>query len=63
MEITDDGPGWPSSEEPPVGHGMGLDLCRQIVAELDGRLELVEGPCGSGALMRVTVPRRSLGDR
>jgi len=40
----------------PHGHGLGLELCRRIVADLGGHLELADRPGGPGALLRVVVP-------
>ena len=42
------------------GHGLGLGLCRQVVSELGGRLELEPGDGDCGAVLRVEVPLRSL---
>lgn len=42
------------------GHGYGLDLCRQILRELNGRLRLCSVPDGGGTILQVTVPLRSL---
>lgn len=38
------------------GHGIGLDLSRQIVDELGGRLQLTNIPFGAGAIFQVRVP-------
>lgn len=38
------------------GHGIGLDLCRQIINDLDGRLQLTNIPFGAGAIFQVRVP-------
>ncbi|MHC4140572.1 MAG: ATP-binding protein [Planctomycetota bacterium] len=68
IRISDTGPGevggehrgdQPSRAASPAGHGLGLGLCRQVVSELGGRLELVPGSAG-GTLLRVEVPLRSL---
>jgi C4-dicarboxylate-specific signal transduction histidine kinase len=64
IRISDTGPGDVGGEHRdngtwPGGHGLGLGLCRQVVLELGGRLELVPGPAG-GAVLRVEVPVRSL---
>jgi C4-dicarboxylate-specific signal transduction histidine kinase len=66
IRISDTGPGEVGDKHrgdpsPPAGHGLGLGLCRQVVSELGGRLELVPGPAG-GAVLRVEVPLRSLSD-
>ncbi|MHC4303487.1 MAG: ATP-binding protein [Planctomycetota bacterium] len=65
IQISDTGPGEVGGEhrggEPsPAGHGLGLRLCRQVVSELEGRLELVPGGSEGGAVLRVEVPLRSL---
>jgi len=39
----------------PTGHGYGLPICRKIIENLGGSIEVVSGP-GSGAEFRVTVP-------
>ena len=46
----------------PHGHGLGLGVCADIVAELSGSLELTNIPFSGGAIMQVRVPIRSLGD-
>jgi len=66
IRISDTGPGAVGGELDGAGpghggHGLGLGLCRQVVSELGGRLELVPGPAG-GALLRVEVPLRSLSE-
>ncbi|MCI0675669.1 MAG: ATP-binding protein [Phycisphaerales bacterium] len=42
------------------GHGFGLDLCRQIVRELGGDLQLTNVPFEAGAILRVQVPVQRL---
>lgn len=44
----------------PQGHGLGLDLCRQIVSDLGGQLRLTHVPFGAGAILQVVVPLRRL---
>jgi two-component system C4-dicarboxylate transport sensor histidine kinase DctB len=66
IRISDTGPGEVGDEhrgdQPrPAGHGLGLGLCRQVVSELGGRLDLVPGPAG-GAVLCVEVPLRSLSE-
>jgi C4-dicarboxylate-specific signal transduction histidine kinase len=63
--ISDTGPGHAGGqaggEAPwPGGHGLGLGLCRQVVLELGGQLELVPGDGDCGAVLRVEVPLGSL---
>jgi signal transduction histidine kinase len=42
------------------GHGIGLGVCRDLVAELGGRCSLSNLPYGEGAAFHVVVPLRSL---
>jgi signal transduction histidine kinase len=42
------------------GHGLGLAVCREIVADLDGRLDLRSLPDGAGAILDISIPVRSL---
>jgi signal transduction histidine kinase len=70
VEIEDTGPGVPAelassifapfftTKSQTAGTGLGLYISRQIVAEHDGRLELVQVP-GSGTIFRVDLPGRS----
>ena len=44
----------------PEGHGLGLQVVQQIVAELGGHATLVNAPSGSGAVLQVHVPLGSL---
>jgi two-component system, NtrC family, sensor histidine kinase HydH len=63
--IADTGPGIPEEELPhlfepfhttrPEGTGLGLALCREIVQQHGGRIELIQQE-GWGAVFRVTVP-------
>jgi two-component system sensor histidine kinase HydH len=65
LEVADTGPGVPAAArqhlfEPffttrPDGTGLGLALCREIVQQHGGRIDLVEEP-GWGAVFRVTLP-------
>jgi signal transduction histidine kinase len=43
-----------------VGTGIGLSICRRIVAELGGRIE-VESAVGKGSLFRVLLPQAEKG--
>jgi len=63
--ISDSGGGLPG--EPVAGfttkaggHGFGLGVCRDVVTELGGRMELANIPFGRGAVLEVSVPLRSL---
>ena len=63
--ITDTGPGLPDKSAhgrsgKPGGHGLGLGVCRDIIAELGGRLKLINVPFGRGAVLDVSVPIRRL---
>jgi len=42
------------------GHGLGLGVCRDVVTELGGRMELANIPFGRGAVLEVSIPLRSL---
>lgn len=56
LEVVDNGRG--VSAEAPVsegGHGIGLDLCREVMGACGGTLELVPRPEG-GSLLRATAP-------
>ncbi|MBU1307331.1 MAG: sensor histidine kinase [Alphaproteobacteria bacterium] len=70
VEIADNGPGIPKSERTLIfekfsrgkqgasdqsGAGLGLAISRQIIARMNGTLELVPGPL-SGACFRVRLP-------
>jgi signal transduction histidine kinase len=61
--IADTGPGPAAFDEHggrPGGHGLGLTLCRQIVKQLGGSLELMPVPFGAGAVLHVRVPLERL---
>jgi signal transduction histidine kinase len=60
IRIADTGPGPGRLAPEQAGHGLGLELCRQIVGDLGGGLDLVAGPDGRGATLRVAVPLRRL---
>lgn len=60
--ITDNGPGLDSAGSVPAvassgGHGIGLEVCREIVDAMGGSLELMNVPFGAGAVLRIIVPR------
>ena len=44
----------------PDGHGLGLQVVQQIVAELGGHVSLINAPSGSGAVLQIHVPIGSL---
>ena len=63
--IPDTGPGLGDSASPgrsnkAGGHGIGLGVCRDILAELGGRFEIGNAPFGRGAVMQAHVPLASL---
>jgi C4-dicarboxylate-specific signal transduction histidine kinase len=65
IRITDTGPGRAEDLAPrdgpsPGRHGLGLGLCRQVVAELGGSMQLTSRKGAGGAELRVEVPVRSL---
>jgi signal transduction histidine kinase len=67
IEVADDGPGLPerlergesvelfSTKPPGLGTGLGLSLCRELVAEMGGTLELHSAP-GRGRLAQIEIP-------
>jgi two-component system NtrC family sensor kinase len=68
LTVTDDGPGIPAADRARVfdpffttkaagtGTGLGLAVCRHLVATAGGSIDVGEGPGGKGAEFRVTVP-------
>jgi two-component system, NtrC family, sensor kinase len=68
IEVEDDGPGLPGALEqgepellfttklPGAGTGLGLSLCRELVAQMDGTLEL-RTVQGKGTLAQIDLPR------
>jgi signal transduction histidine kinase len=68
VTVTDDGPGIPPSDRarvfdpffttkaPGTGTGLGLAVCKHLVATAGGSIEVGEGPHGRGAEFRVTIP-------
>lgn len=55
IRVTDTGPG-----EKAAGHGLGLALCRQVVAQLEGALALEPRDPEPGMVLRVEVPLERL---
>ncbi len=69
FEVEDTGPGIPQAERARVfdrfyrldasaagGSGLGLAIVRRIAERHGGRVELLDGPSGSGLLARVVLP-------
>lgn len=71
ISVTDDGPGIPTADRarvfdpfyttkaPGTGTGLGLAVCRHLVATAGGSIEVFDGPNGRGAEFRVTIPNAS----
>ncbi len=62
--ITDNGVGLDEGKQSDstatTNHGIGLELCRALVASLDGKLSLTNTPDHDGAQLSIHVPLRSL---
>ena len=68
ITVTDDGPGVPPSDRTRVfdpffttkaagvGTGLGLAVCKHLVATAGGSIEVGDGPGGRGAEFRVVIP-------
>ena len=54
--IRDTGPGIEAPGGAPGGHGLGLGVCRAIVADLGGTMKLATAPEGRGAVLEIEVP-------
>ncbi len=71
LSVTDDGPGIAPENRTRVfdpffttkaagtGTGLGLAVCKHLVATAGGSIEVGEGPGGKGAEFRVTIPNAS----
>ncbi len=71
IEVTDEGPGIPAAQREEVfqrftrwrprgyeeqpGNGLGLFICRGLVAEHQGEMSVEDGPDG-GTMLRVRLP-------
>lgn len=70
IEVADDGPGIPvhartkifdpfyTTKAPGTGTGLGLAVCKHLVATAGGSLDVADNPSGRGALFRVTLPNQ-----
>jgi len=68
ISVSDDGPGIPpgdrarvfdpffTTKAPGTGTGLGLAVCRHLVATAGGSIEVHDGPGGKGAEFRVIIP-------
>jgi two-component system, OmpR family, sensor histidine kinase KdpD len=71
IDVTDQGPGIPEAERDKVfdmfysigkgdrgaaGTGLGLAICRGLIGAHGGQVEVLAGPDGKGARMRITLP-------
>jgi signal transduction histidine kinase len=71
ITVTDEGPGVPAADRARVcdpffttkaagvGTGLGLAVCKHLVATAGGSIEVGEGPNGRGAEFRVVIPNAS----
>ena len=71
ITVSDDGPGIPvearakvfdpfyTTKAPGTGTGLGLAVCKHLVATAGGSIELVDGPNGRGVEFRVVIPNGS----
>jgi signal transduction histidine kinase len=68
ITVSDDGPGTPPADRarvfdpffttkaPGTGTGLGLAVCKHLVATAGGSIDVAEGPGGKGAEFRVVIP-------
>ncbi len=68
ITVTDDGPGIPAKDRnrvfdpffttkaAGVGTGLGLAVCRHLIATAGGSIEVGDGPGGKGAEFRIVIP-------
>jgi signal transduction histidine kinase len=71
ITVSDDGPGIPvearakvfdpfyTTKAPGTGTGLGLAVCKHLVATAGGSIELLDGPNGRGVEFRVVIPNAS----
>jgi signal transduction histidine kinase len=71
ITVTDEGPGVPASDRTrifdpffttktaDIGTGLGLAVCKHLVATAGGTIEVGDGPGGRGAEFRVVIPNAS----
>jgi signal transduction histidine kinase len=74
ITVTDEGPGVPASDRARVfdpffttkaagtGTGLGLAVCKHLVATAGGTIEVGDGPGGRGAEFRVVIPNARAGE-
>jgi signal transduction histidine kinase len=48
-----------TTKAPGTGTGLGLAVCRHLVATAGGSIEVHDGPGGKGAEFRVVIPNVS----
>ncbi|HET9624080.1 MAG TPA: sensor histidine kinase [Kofleriaceae bacterium] len=73
ITVTDEGPGVPAKDRSRVfdpffttkaadtGTGLGLAVCKHLVATAGGSIEVGDGPGGRGAEFRVVIPHAGMG--
>jgi PAS domain S-box-containing protein len=53
LEMADDGVGLPENVSASAGGGLGMDLCRMLVKQMNGSWRFLDGP---GTRIRISVP-------